>query len=84
MHKQQSYFTQSTIKRLHWRFDCLGRKSANNITSNAAAYIGCRGGSTMYFPGYIDEIRVSKTNRSADWIKLEYQNQKQSQTLVEY
>jgi len=68
-------------------YDGVEASSGSNTgsigSSNAAAYIGCRGGSTMYFPGYIDEIRVSKTNRSADWIKLEYQNQKANQTVVE-
>jgi len=34
------------------------------------------------FIGDIDEVRVSQTARSADWIKLEYENQKSLQTLV--
>ena len=34
------------------------------------------------FAGDIDEVRVSKVTRSADWIKLEYENQKPTQTLV--
>ncbi|MCX6880282.1 MAG: DUF2341 domain-containing protein [Verrucomicrobia bacterium] len=34
------------------------------------------------FAGDIDEVRVSKVARSADWIKLEYENQKAGQTLV--
>ncbi len=33
--------------------------------------------------GFMDEVRVSKTNRSADWLKLCYENQKEDQTLVE-
>ncbi len=32
--------------------------------------------------GDIDEVRVSKVARSANWIKLEYENQKPLQTLV--
>ncbi|MBD3322044.1 MAG: DUF2341 domain-containing protein [Chitinivibrionales bacterium] len=35
-----------------------------------------------YFNGYIDEVRIEKSARSADWIKLCYQNQKANQTLV--
>lgn len=34
------------------------------------------------FTGRIDEVRVSNVARSADWIKLEYENQKPDQTLV--
>ena len=34
------------------------------------------------FAGDIDEVRVSRVARSADWVKLEYENQKAGQTLV--
>ncbi len=34
------------------------------------------------FIGDIDEVRVSKVARSADWVKLQYENQKARQTLV--
>ncbi len=34
------------------------------------------------FVGDIDEVRVSKVERSAEWIKLQYENQKSLQTLV--
>jgi len=34
------------------------------------------------FAGDIDEVRVSRVARSADWIKLAYENQKALQTLV--
>jgi hypothetical protein len=30
----------------------------------------------------VDEVRVSKVTRSADWVKMEYENQKPSQTMV--
>src|SRR6185437_12768992 len=33
------------------------------------------------FIGDIDEVRISKVARSADWVKLEYENQKPLQTL---
>ncbi len=35
-----------------------------------------------YFQGKVDEPELSKTARSADWIKLGYQNQRAAQTLV--
>jgi hypothetical protein len=34
------------------------------------------------FVGDIDEVRISKVTRSADWVKLEYENQKPLQTVV--
>ena len=34
------------------------------------------------FAGDMDEVRVSKVARSADWIKMSYENQKPAQTLV--
>jgi len=34
------------------------------------------------YSGLIDELQVSKTARSADWIKLSYMNQKASDALV--
>ncbi|MCF7732070.1 MAG: DUF2341 domain-containing protein, partial [Akkermansiaceae bacterium] len=34
------------------------------------------------FVGDIDEVRISKVTRSADWVKMEYENQKPLQTLV--
>jgi hypothetical protein len=34
------------------------------------------------FQGDIDEVRISKVARSADWIRLEYENQKPLQTAV--
>ncbi|QDU19806.1 DUF2341 domain-containing protein [Urbifossiella limnaea] len=34
------------------------------------------------FTGDIDEVRVSKVARSAEWIRLQYENQKPFQTLV--
>jgi len=34
------------------------------------------------FVGDIDEVRISKVTRSADWVKLQYENQKPLQTVV--
>jgi len=51
------------------------------IESPARMWIG--GWYNRYdFVGDIDEVRISGVTRSADWIKLEYQNQKPLQTLV--
>jgi len=34
------------------------------------------------FVGEMDEVRISNVERSADWVKLSYENQKPNQTLV--
>jgi len=51
------------------------------IKSPARMYIG--GWYDNYrFVGDIDEVRISKVTRSADWVKLQYENQKPLQTLA--
>ncbi len=35
-----------------------------------------------FFPGAIDEMRISNVSRSSDWIKLDYMNQRQNDALV--
>jgi autotransporter-associated beta strand protein len=52
-----------------------------NIPSPARMYIGGWYGN-YNFSGDIDEVRISKVTRSANWVKLEYENQKSLQTLV--
>jgi hypothetical protein len=52
-----------------------------NIRSPARMWIG--GWYNNYdFIGDIDEVRISKVVRSADWVRLQYENQKPMQTLV--
>jgi len=52
-----------------------------NIPTPAKMWIG--GWYNNYnFVGDIDEVRISKLVRSADWITLQYENQKPLQTLV--
>ena len=51
------------------------------IKSPARLYIG--GWYRNYdFRGTVDEVRISKLTRTADWVKLQYQNQKPLQTLT--
>ena len=52
-----------------------------NIKSPARLWIG--GWYNNYdFVGDVDEVRVSKVTRSADWVRLQFENQKPMQTLV--
>jgi len=52
-----------------------------NIKSPERMYIGGWYGNYQFL-GDIDEVRISKVTRSADWVKLQYENQKPLQTLV--
>ena len=52
-----------------------------NVKSPQRMYIGGWYGNYQ-FVGDIDEVRVSKVTRSADWIRMSYENQKPMQTLV--
>ena len=56
-------------------------KAAMSLMNDIGMTIGGLRGS-FQFAGDIDEVRVSRVARSADWMKLEYENQKPLQTLV--
>lgn len=65
---------------LNGTFDASAKPTLT-IQSPARLWIG--GWYDNYdFVGAIDEVRVSKVARPADWIRLEYENQKPLQTLV--
>jgi hypothetical protein len=51
------------------------------IKSPAKVYMGGWGGGYV-FKGDMDEVRISKVARSADWIRLQYENQKPLQTVA--
>lgn len=67
-------------------YDGIPRVSAGNTASLGSSYgpsyIGCRGGYTMFFPGYVDEVRILRKARPAAWMKLEYENQRPDQKLI--
>ena len=42
------------------------------------------GSISRYFNGSLDEIRISSVARTADWIRLNYENQRDNQLLVTY
>jgi hypothetical protein len=52
-----------------------------NIKSPARMYLGGWHGNYQ-FVGDIDEVRLSKVTRSADWVKMEYENQNPLQMLA--
>jgi hypothetical protein len=52
-----------------------------NVKSPARMYVGGWYGNYR-FVGDIDEVRISKVVRSADWVKMEYESQNPRQTMV--
>ncbi len=65
-----------------------GYNASNAADSNSRMWIGrpCDAAtndeSNAYFQGSMDEFELSDTVRTADWVNLSFQNQKQNQTLV--
>jgi hypothetical protein len=59
-----------------------GSNSAPIATSNGDLQIARRPDATSYFTGTLDEVRINKVARSADWVKLEYENQKAAPTMM--
>jgi hypothetical protein len=59
-----------------------GGATAMSIVQNVQMSIGGWRGGNYAFAGDIDEVRVSRVARSANWMKLQYENQKPLQTLV--
>jgi len=68
-------FNGSTIK-FYNNGTLIGTKTrAGSLTDNSnALYIGSYNGGSGWFGGKIDEVRISSTARTAEWIKFEYHN----------
>jgi len=50
-----------------------------------AIYVGQRADNSAHdFIGIVDEVRISNTNRSADWIKFEYYNMNESDNEISF
>jgi len=63
----------------------------DGVSTSAGAPLAIKSPARMYmggwynnyrFVGDIDEVRISRVTRSADWVRLQYENQKPLQTLV--
>ena len=60
-------------------FSMCENSSGNINTNNDSLKIG---GTAEYFNGQIDEVRISNTARSENWIKTEYANQNSPSTFI--
>ncbi|MCY3018133.1 MAG: DUF2341 domain-containing protein, partial [Planctomycetota bacterium] len=57
-------------------------KAAMSLVNDICMNIGGWRGGSYSFAGDIDEVRVSRVARSAEWMRLQYENQNPMQTLV--
>jgi len=57
-------------------------KAAMSVVKDVCMDIGGMRGGGYRFVGDIDEVRISRVARSADWLKLQYENQNPMQSLV--
>jgi hypothetical protein len=80
---QQWYHVEHTYKLGFSLIYINGVLAGSSAISSMNLHAPCRMeiGSNK-FAGDIDEVRVSKVTRSADWVKLEYENQRPQQTLI--
>ncbi|MCF7732400.1 MAG: DUF2341 domain-containing protein [Akkermansiaceae bacterium] len=64
------------------RLDGSNDAGVNAMSLMNDIYMDIGGHRSATFGGDIDEVRVSRVARSADWLKLQYENQQDHQTLV--
>jgi len=82
-HKIDTVSTNGTVGGTHIYIDGVDRTTSYNVPTQSlagwgGAYIANFSdnlGVNYDWPGGIDDLRVSNSNRSADWIKAEYNNQ---------
>lgn len=58
--------------------------SVGSVTNSLSLRIATENDNNASFNGAIDEVRISSTVRSADWVKLSYMNQKNPDVLVNW
>ena len=82
-HVVHTYQQGESLLYLNGKLDGSNTKNGGplNIRTPARLWIG--GWYNNYtFIGDMDEVRISKVTRSADWVRLQFENQKPQQTLV--
>ena len=83
MHVIHTYTKGESRLYINGRLDgsSISEGSPLALKSPVKMYMGGWNGQYVY-NGDMDEVRVSKVARSADWVKLQYENQKPLQTVV--
>ena len=80
VHVAHTYQSGSAKIYVNGVLDGTSTSGSMNIPTPARFYIG--GWYGFNYVGDMDEVRISNVTRSADWIKMEYENQKPLQTLA--
>jgi hypothetical protein len=83
VHVVHTYDNGNSRLYVNGRLDGTATRAGTPLAIRSPARMWIGGWYNDYrFVGEIDELRISKVARSADWVKLEYENQKAQQTLV--
>jgi autotransporter-associated beta strand protein len=80
-HVVHTFQTTGTKLYVNGVLDASTGGGAMSIPTPGRCYLG-GWGENYNFAGDMDEVRISNAVRSADWVKLEYENQKPLQTLL--
>ena len=64
--------------------NATGKGGTNMLNSAAFMRFGMLQTALYPFTGYLDEIQIASSVRTADWVKLSYMNQKESDVLLQF
>jgi hypothetical protein len=67
---------------LESKFLSVPNTATDNTNSTSGSIGGDENGATRRVNGTIDEVRAANRARSAEWIKLSYENQREGTTVV--
>ena len=82
-HVVHTYQQGESLLYLNGKLDGSNTKNGGPLAIKTPARLWIGGWYNNYtFIGDMDEVRISKVTRSADWVRLQFENQKPQQTLV--
>ena len=82
-HVVHTYQQGESLLYLNGKLDGSNTKNGGPLAIKTPARLWIGGWYNNYtFVGDMDEVRISKVTRSADWVRLQFENQKPQQTLV--
>ena len=82
-HVVHTYQQGESLIYVNGKLDGSNTKNGGPLAIKTPARLWIGGWYNNYtFVGDMDEVRISKVTRSADWVRLQFENQKQQQTLV--
>ena len=82
-HVVHTYQQGESALYINGKLDGSNTKNGGPLAIKTPARLWIGGWYNNYtFVGDMDEVRISKVTRSADWVRLQFENQKQQQTLV--